>query len=108
MAISRIGQAPKPAVAPAACKSAGLRHGFGGGRPPVCSPGDHMALRLWTSAPAVYSGKAGFGKRPALLLIDFVEGYFDKTYDLYSGVDDALASALRVAKRRGRRACRWC
>jgi maleamate amidohydrolase len=44
----------------------------------------------------VYNGKAGFGRRPALLLIDFVEGYFDKSCDLYSGVDDALASALRV------------
>ncbi|WP_298334474.1 isochorismatase family protein [uncultured Erythrobacter sp.] len=43
-----------------------------------------------------YDGKAGFGKSPALVLIDFVEGYFDPDCDLYADVDDALASALRV------------
>lgn len=45
-----------------------------------------------------YDGTAGFGKSPALILIDFVEGYFDKSCDLYADVDDALASALRVRK----------
>ncbi|KWV92105.1 isochorismatase family protein [Erythrobacter sp. YT30] len=43
-----------------------------------------------------YGQKAGFGKSPALLMIDFVEGYFDKSCDLYADVDDTLASALRV------------
>ena len=43
-----------------------------------------------------YGGKAGMGKRPALVLVDFVHGYFDPECDLYSGVEDALASALRV------------
>lgn len=43
-----------------------------------------------------YGQKAGMGKRPALVLVDFVEGYFDPECDLYSDVDDALASALRV------------
>ena len=43
-----------------------------------------------------YGGKAGFGKSPALVLIDFVEGYFDPECDLYAGVEDALTSALRV------------
>jgi len=43
-----------------------------------------------------YGGSAGFGKSPALILIDFVEGYFDPECDLYADVDDALASALRV------------
>ena len=43
-----------------------------------------------------YGGSAGFGKSPALLMIDFVAGYFDPECDLYAGVDDALASALRV------------
>ncbi|WP_298303691.1 isochorismatase family protein [uncultured Erythrobacter sp.] len=43
-----------------------------------------------------YNGKAGFGKSPALVLIDFVEGYFDPDCDLYADVDDALASALRL------------
>lgn len=43
-----------------------------------------------------YGGTAGFGTSPALILIDFVEGYFDKACDLYADVDEALASALRV------------
>ncbi|MEL7198839.1 MAG: isochorismatase family protein [Pseudomonadota bacterium] len=43
-----------------------------------------------------YGQKAGFGKKPALLMIDFVEGYFDPSCDLYADVDDTLASALRV------------
>ncbi|UAB77655.1 isochorismatase family protein [Erythrobacter sp. SCSIO 43205] len=43
-----------------------------------------------------YGGTAGFGKSPALVMIDFVQGYFDQACDLYSDVDDALASALRV------------
>ncbi|WP_379551588.1 isochorismatase family protein [Qipengyuania sp. DGS5-3] len=43
-----------------------------------------------------YGQKAGFGKKPALVLIDFIQGYFDPECDLYAGVDDTLASALRV------------
>lgn len=43
-----------------------------------------------------YGQKAGFGKRPALLMIDFVEGYFDQSCDLYADVDETLASAMRV------------
>jgi len=43
-----------------------------------------------------YGKRVGFGLRPALILIDFVQGYFDPECDLYSGVEDALASALRV------------
>lgn len=43
-----------------------------------------------------YDNKVGFGQRPALILIDFCQGYFDPDCDLYAEVDDALASALRV------------
>ncbi len=43
-----------------------------------------------------FGQKAGFGKKPALVLVDFVEGYFDPDCDLYAGVEDTLASALRV------------
>lgn len=46
----------------------------------------------------VYDQQLGFGKKPALLLIDFVEAYFDPECSLYAGVDDALASALRIRK----------
>lgn len=44
----------------------------------------------------VYGQRAGFGKRPALLLVDFVQAYFDPSCDLFADVEDALASALRV------------
>lgn len=43
-----------------------------------------------------YDRRVGFGSRPALILIDFCMGYFDPACDLYAGVDDALAAALRV------------
>jgi nicotinamidase-related amidase len=37
-------------------------------------------------------------KTPALILVDFVEAYFAKDSPLYAGVEDALASALRIRK----------
>lgn len=43
-----------------------------------------------------YGNRIGFGKKPVLLLVDFVQGYFDPECELYAGVEDALASALRV------------
>ncbi len=43
-----------------------------------------------------FDGSLGFGRRPALILIDFVEAYFAEGSPLYAGVEDALASALRV------------
>lgn len=43
-----------------------------------------------------YGTRVGFGKKPALIMIDFCQGYFDPTCDLYAGVEDALSSALRV------------
>jgi len=43
-----------------------------------------------------FDGNLGFGVRPALILVDFVEAYFDAGSPLYAAVEDALASALRV------------
>ena len=43
-----------------------------------------------------YGQKAGFGTKPALIMVDFVEGYFDPECDLYADVDATLASALRI------------
>lgn len=51
---------------------------------------------LATNYARAYGQKVGFGERPALLLIDFVQGYFEPGCDLYAGVEDALASALRI------------
>lgn len=47
-------------------------------------------------AGAGYNRRLGFGAKPALILIDFVEAYFDRASPLYAGVEDTLASALRL------------
>lgn len=43
-----------------------------------------------------YDNRVGFGRRPALLLIDFCQAYFEPGNALYAEVDAALESALRV------------
>lgn len=50
----------------------------------------------------VFDGDLGFGSKPALILIDFVAAYFDKSCGLYAGVEETLvnAIALRDAARR--------
>ena len=55
-----------------------------------------MSTDLKASYQGVYETRIGFGKRPAMLLVDFVQAYFEKSCDLYAGVEDALASAIRV------------
>jgi maleamate amidohydrolase len=44
----------------------------------------------------VFGQAIGFGRKPALVLIDFVQAYFDPACELYAGVEQALASAIRV------------
>ncbi len=51
-----------------------------------------------------FGKRIGYGAKPALIMIDFVQAYFDPTCALYAGVEDALASALRLqqaARRNG-------
>lgn len=55
-----------------------------------------MADDLLANYQKAYDNRIGFGKRPAVLLIDFVQAYFEPGCDLYAGVDDALASAIRI------------
>lgn len=55
-----------------------------------------MADDLLANYQKAYDNRIGFGKRPAVILIDFVQAYFEPGNDLYAGVDDALASAIRV------------
>lgn len=43
-----------------------------------------------------FGKRIGFGRKPALILIDLVEAYFDPSCALYAGVEEALASALRL------------
>lgn len=47
---------------------------------------------------AAYDRRIGFGRRPALVLIDFVRAYFDPDCELYADAGPALASALRIRK----------
>ncbi len=55
-----------------------------------------MSEDLSANYKAAYDNRLGFGQRPALILVDFVQAYFDQDCALYAGVEDALASALRV------------
>lgn len=55
-----------------------------------------MSDALTQNYAGAFGGKAGFGTSPALILIDFVEAYFAPESPLYAGVEEALASALRV------------
>lgn len=43
-----------------------------------------------------YDNRIGFGQRPALILVDFVKAYFDRSCELYADVQPALDAALRV------------
>ena len=43
-----------------------------------------------------YDNRVGFGSRPALLLIDFCQAYFEPGNALYAEVEEAIASALRI------------
>jgi len=55
-----------------------------------------MTQELDDNYKIAYDNKAGFGKKPALVMVDFAQGYFDPDCVLYADVDDTLASALRV------------
>ena len=45
---------------------------------------------------SVFNKKIGFGKNPAIILVDFVDAYFDKNSPLYADVEKALLSAIRI------------
>jgi maleamate amidohydrolase len=60
-----------------------------------------MSDELRANYAAAFGGKAGFGSRPALILIDFVEAYFAEESALYAGVESALGSALRLREAAG-------
>lgn len=55
-----------------------------------------MSDELEQNYTAAFGGRVGFGRSPALILIDFVEAYFAPESPLYAGVEAALVSALRV------------
>jgi len=43
-----------------------------------------------------FDGHLPFGKRPALLIVDYVMAYLDPASPLYAGVEDALSSTERL------------
>ena len=45
---------------------------------------------------SLYDGKLGFGEHSALILVDFVQAYFDKSCEMYAAVENELSSALRI------------
>ena len=47
-------------------------------------------------AAAGVDGRLEFGKRPALLMVDVCNAYLDPASPLYAGVEDALASNIRL------------
>ncbi len=55
-----------------------------------------MTQDLTANYKKAFDNRLGFGENPALILVDFVQAYFDESCGLYAGVEDALESALRV------------
>ncbi len=55
-----------------------------------------MTEELSDNYRGAFDGSLGFGSKPALILVDLVRAYFDKDSPLYAGVEDALASAIRI------------
>ncbi len=47
-------------------------------------------------ANAKFGQGLGFGEKPALVIVDFVIAYLDKSSPLYAGVEDTLESCKRV------------
>lgn len=45
---------------------------------------------------AGFSGKLGFGERPAIVVIDLMMSYFDRSSPMYANVEDVLASNIRL------------
>ena len=55
-----------------------------------------MSDDLSSNYSGVYKGRIGFGRKPALILIDFAKAYYDPASPLFAGVDDTLAAALEL------------
>ena len=51
---------------------------------------------LLANYKGAYDNRIGFGRRPALILVDFVRAYFDSECELYADVQPELDAALRL------------
>ncbi|MEM1090801.1 MAG: isochorismatase family protein [Pseudomonadota bacterium] len=63
-----------------------------------------MTDNLAENYKKAYDNQLGYGERPALILIDFVQAYFEPDCELFADVQAELDSALRireVARRAG-------
>ncbi len=45
---------------------------------------------------AGFTNRLGFGRSPALVVVDFCHAYLDKSSPLYAGVEDALTECVRL------------
>ena len=59
-----------------------------------------MSQELNENYRGAFDGSLGFGKKPALILVDFRRAYFDENSPLYAGVEDALPPACASWRRR--------
>ena len=55
-----------------------------------------MTQDLTENYKGAFDGHLPFGRKPALLIVDFVVAYLDPASPLYAGVEDALASNERL------------
>jgi maleamate amidohydrolase len=55
-----------------------------------------MTTDLTENYKGAFDGHLPFGNRPALIIVDFVMAYLDPASPLYAGVEDALASNIRL------------
>ena len=55
-----------------------------------------MSSDLADNYRGAFDGRLGFGERPALLLVDLTQAYFDESCPLYAGAEEALSSAIRI------------
>jgi maleamate amidohydrolase len=59
-------------------------------------PAANRDSRVLGGAEAGFGGRLTPGKRPALVMVDFVRAYFEPGAELYMGLDSCLHSAARV------------
>ncbi|MGR8948390.1 MAG: isochorismatase family protein [Gammaproteobacteria bacterium] len=53
-----------------------------------------MTEKLNENYAKAYNGRLGFGQRPALLVVDMVQAYFEPTCPLYAEVESELAQTI--------------
>lgn len=59
---------------------------------------DENSEDLLANYKRAYDNRIGFGRQPALILVDFVRAYFDPECELYADVQPELESSLRIVE----------